>query len=118
MILCQVTILLVFTFVDPARETEVTECSGASMVQRAICESETDLLFIVKMIFEASILLAGCILAYKTHDLDSQIGELLLAMYNIALVGVIVVVLVQFADMKSNGQKSHSCRRHFLGFCD
>jgi hypothetical protein len=49
----------------------------------------------------------GCYLAYKTWNLDEDFGEakqLMFAMYNIAFVGGIIVLVVNVADMDGNGQ--------------
>jgi hypothetical protein len=77
------------------------------VVQRAVCEHETDAFLITVLIFEAGFVLVGCYLAYKTRNLGDDFGEatqLMFAMYNIAFVGVIIVLVVNVADMDRNGR--------------
>jgi uncharacterized membrane protein len=107
-ILIQVVILLVFTFVDPPKQTEITENSDGVVLQRIVCESESNTHFIIQIVFEAGLILVGCVLAYMTRNLNSDFGEskqLIFAMYNIALVFTIIVIVVNIADIDSNGSK-------------
>jgi hypothetical protein len=106
-IMAQAVILLTFTFVDPPKRTEVIENNNGMVVQRAVCDHETNAFLITVCIFEAGFVLAGCCLAYKTRNLDEYFGEakqLMFAMYNIAFVGGIIVLVVNVADMDGNGQ--------------
>jgi hypothetical protein len=106
-IMAQAAILLTFTIVDPPKRTEVIENNNGMVVQRAVCEHETHAFLITVLIFEAGFVLAGCYLAYKTRNLDEDFGEakqLMFAMYNIAFVGGIIVLVVNVADMDGNGQ--------------
>jgi hypothetical protein len=106
-IMAQAAILLIFTFVDPPKWTEVIENNNGMVVQRAVCDHETDAFFITVLIFEAGFVLVGCYLAYKTRNLGDDFGEatqLVFAMYNIAFVGGIIVLVVNVADMDGNGQ--------------
>jgi hypothetical protein len=106
-ILAQAAILLIFTFVDPPKRTEVIENNNGMVVQRAVCDHETHAFLITVLIFEALLVLAGCCLAYRTRNLGDDFGEakqLMFAMYNIAFVGGIIVLVVNVADMDGNGQ--------------
>jgi hypothetical protein len=106
-ILAQAAILLIFTFVDPPKRTEVIENNNGMTVQRAVCDHETHAFLITVLIFEAGFVLAGCYLAYKTRNLGDDFGEakqLMFAMYNIAFVGGMIVLVVNVADMDGNGQ--------------
>jgi hypothetical protein len=107
MVIAQAAILLTFTFVDPPKRTEVIENNNGMVVQRAVCDHETDAFLITILIFEAGFVLAGCYLAYKTRNLGDDFGEakqLMFAMYNIAFVGGIIVLVMNVADMDGNGQ--------------
>ena len=60
----------------------------------------------VRFDFEAGLVVAACVLAYMTRNLNSDFGEskqLIFAMYNIALVGTVIVVVISLSDMDSNG---------------
>jgi hypothetical protein len=106
-IMAQAAILLTFTFADPPKRTEVNVYNNGMVVQRAFCERETNAFLITEFIFEAVFVLAGCWLAYRTRNLDENFGEakqLMFAMYNIAFVGVIIVLVMNVADMDGNGQ--------------
>jgi hypothetical protein len=115
MICIQVVILLVITFVDPPEPTEVIENTGSQagvMVQSIVCDTDTNALLIVQMLFEGGLILVGCILAYRSRNMNSEFGEakqLLFAMYNIALAGIIVFLVVTVADVDPNGQR-YVCR--------
>jgi hypothetical protein len=107
MILMQVAILITFTFVDPPQQTEQIENVDGVIVQSIVCEADTDAFFIVQLVFDAGFVLAGCILAYKTRNLDPQFGEakqLIFAMYNIALVGMIIIIVASVAEIDPNGR--------------
>jgi hypothetical protein len=106
-IMAQAAILLIFTFVDPPKRTEVNDNNNGMVVQQAVCDHKTDAYLINVLIFEAGFVLAGCYLAYKTRNLDEDFGEakqLMFAMYNIAFVGGIIVLVVNVADMDGNSQ--------------
>jgi len=108
MILAQAVILLIFTFVDPPRQDEIIENSGGLVSQRIVCDTETQAFFIIQLVFDAGIVFAGCVLAYLTRNMKDDFGEakqLIFAMYNIAFVGVIVVVVTKVADLASSGEK-------------
>lgn len=106
--LCQGVILLVFTFVDPPKQTEIIESDGGVVVQRIVCATNTDAFVITQAIFEAGFVFIGCVLAYLTRntedDLFGESKQLIFSMYNIAFVGIIVVVIVSVADLDGNGQ--------------
>jgi hypothetical protein len=105
-VLFQVLILLIFSFVDPSKQKENIEMSGGSVEQRITCSHDTNALFIVEMLFEGGLVLAGCVLAFKTRNLHSDFGEakqLILAMYNIAVVGSVVVIVT---NVMTTGQAS------------
>lgn len=107
-IVAQVIILLVFTFVDPPKPTEIIEADEAGFTRHIVCESETDAFFIVQIVLEAGMVVVGCVLAYLQRNMDDQFGEakqMLLAMYNIALVGTILLVVHSVADMDGSGKK-------------
>ena len=105
-ILIQVVILIISTFVDPPRPTEHIENRDGFVVESVVCESETIAMGAVRFVFEAGLVVAGCVLAYMTRNLNSDFGEskqLIFAMYNIALVGTVIVVVISLSDMDSNG---------------
>jgi hypothetical protein len=107
MILTQVVILLIFTFVDPPQQAEQIENVDGVIVQSIVCETDTNAFFIVQIVFDGGFVVLGCILAYMTRNLDPKFGEakqLIFAMYNIALVGVIILLVASVADMDQNGR--------------
>jgi hypothetical protein len=107
MILGQAVILTIFTFVDPPKQTEIIENVDGVVLQRIVCDTDTDALFITELMFEAACVIVGCTLAYLTRNLNDEFGEakqLIFAMYNIALIGVIVILVMQVADIDGNGR--------------
>jgi hypothetical protein len=107
MIMTEVIILTLFTFVDPLKQTEMIENSDGVVLQRIVCDSETSAFFIVQVVYEAGVVLVGCILAYLTRNMDSNFGEskqLIFAMYNIALISTVIVIVISVTDMDENGK--------------
>lgn len=95
-VLVQVIILLVFTFVDPRKQE--TEFLGDDMnaSYRIVCKHKTNAFAIVQLIYWAFLILSGCVLSYMTRNMKEEFGEskqLILVMYNIAGV-VLFIVLV------------------------
>lgn len=106
LVFAQVIVLFIFSFVDPSSAKEEITMTGGNVEQRIVCAHDTNALFIVEMIFEGGIVLAGCILAFKTRNLQGDFGEakqLILAMYNIAVVASIVVIVT---NVMTTGQAS------------
>ena len=107
MIMTEVVILLISTFLDPPKQTEIIENSDGAVLQRIICDSETSAFFIVQVVFEAGVVLVGCILAYLTRNMDSNFGEskqLIFAIYNIALISIVILIVISVNDMDENGK--------------
>ena len=98
LILVQIVILTVFSFADPPKQDESIEIVGGSTSQCITCKHKTDAFFIMQSVFEGSLVVAGCVLAYKTRSHGSRLGEaksLILAMYNILLVGIIIILITK-----------------------
>eukprot|EP00580_Thalassiosira_gravida_P010497 CAMPEP_0201632718 /NCGR_PEP_ID=MMETSP0493-20130528/6263_1 /ASSEMBLY_ACC=CAM_ASM_000838 /TAXON_ID=420259 /ORGANISM="Thalassiosira gravida, Strain GMp14c1" /LENGTH=851 /DNA_ID=CAMNT_0048104293 /DNA_START=624 /DNA_END=3179 /DNA_ORIENTATION=- len=140
-ILIEVAILLIFTFVDPSKETSLIEQDASTVTYRVVCTHETIAFATVQLAYEGAILLVGCFLAYKTRNMVSsksfcpleqlclfytldiqdhfhnlcptlhqtiraqqkddfgECKQLLLAMYNIALIASIIIVLAYVAEL-------------------
>eukprot|EP00588_Corethron_pennatum_P015848 CAMPEP_0194279574 /NCGR_PEP_ID=MMETSP0169-20130528/14007_1 /TAXON_ID=218684 /ORGANISM="Corethron pennatum, Strain L29A3" /LENGTH=803 /DNA_ID=CAMNT_0039024019 /DNA_START=67 /DNA_END=2478 /DNA_ORIENTATION=- len=97
-ILVQIIILTVFSIVDPPQQDEYIEIVGGSTSQHVVCTQKSNAFMIVQLVFEGGLVVAGCVLAYKTRNHGSRLGEaksLILAMYNILLVGVIVILIAE-----------------------
>ena len=95
-VLVQVIILLLFTFVDPRKQE--TEFLGDDMnaSYKIVCKHKTNAFAIVQLIYWAFLILSGCVLSYMTRNMKEEFGEskqLILVMYNIAGV-VLFIVLV------------------------
>ena len=53
-------------------------------------------------------MLVGCFLAFKSRNVDRRYGEskqLIFAMYNIALVGIVFLILLSVADIDPSGSR-------------
>jgi len=82
--------------------------TNVDAVHQVICAHDTNAFFIVEVVFEGIILLMGCVLAFKTRNLQDEFGEakqLILAMYNIAVVCSVVVVLTNFMSSGQAGSR-------------
>ena len=100
----QTLILLIFTFVDPPQPKEIIDFEEGIILQSIVCSQNSNAFVIVVTIYEASLILVGCVLAYVTRNLDSQLGEakpLMFSMYNIAFIGSITTVILY--TMKIDG---------------
>lgn len=98
-IVLQIIILAIFSIFDPAKSHTYVDIQGSSSFQHTVCKHKTTAFTITEVLFEGCLVLAGCILAFKTRNLGSTLGEakqLLCAMYNVALVGVIVLLMGSF----------------------
>jgi len=95
-ILLQVLILALFSFLDPSlKETNVI-IAGSISSQQSSCQHESKAFGIIQIIFEGGLVVIGCILAFKSRNMGSTLGEskqLLFAMYNVALVALVCVLM-------------------------
>lgn len=67
-----------------------------------MCSHDTAAFFAVQLIYEGGLILVGCFLSYKTRNMDDEFGEakqLLVAMYNIALVATLVLIVANAAEV-------------------
>jgi len=98
-IFLQICILTLFSIFDPSKENTSVAIEGSSSSQHSICEHDTAAFKITQIVFEGSLVFSGCILAFKTRNLSSTLGEakqLGFAMYNVGLVAVIVLLMGSF----------------------
>ena len=105
-IILQIIILTIFSLVDPSKSSETMD--GYSEYHRVICAHNTYAFFITEIVFEGSLILVGCVLAFKTRKLKDEFNEaeqLILAMYNIALVGSIVVIVMSSVQTGQASQR-------------
>lgn len=100
-VMIQLAILLIFTFVDPNKETTIIAQDGYDVIYRRVCAHETKAFFLVQVLYEGGLVLIGCFLAYKTRNLGEEFGEakqLIIAMYNIALVGSAILITANVVE--------------------
>lgn len=105
MIVIQVTLLLIFTFVDPPRPTEYVNQDGGEVVHGVVCDTDTNAPFITLGAYEFSFVFVGCVLAYLTRNMQDDFGEakqMIFSMYNIFFVGLIMVLVVQVIGLEGN----------------
>lgn len=96
LVLIEVAILLVFTFLDPNKLTEMIYFTGSDITHRLVCSHETPAFFITTLIYEGGLILVGCVLAYKTRNLQSEFNEskqMIFSMYNTAVISTILIVV-------------------------
>jgi hypothetical protein len=108
MIATQIVILTIFSIVDPPKQTEIIENNDGVVSQQIVCAQDTNAFFIVALIYEGSLVLLGCVLSYMTRNLDAKFGEsrqLIFAMYNIAFIGIIIILLISLMGVDPNGEK-------------
>lgn len=95
-VLVQTAILLIFTFLDPNKQTSIVQEEGSRVDHRYVCEHKTYSFFVVMLIYEGGLLIVGCVLAFKTRHLRSEFNEskeIILAMYDTAVVASILLIM-------------------------
>jgi hypothetical protein len=96
-ILLQAVVLLIFTLLDPPTATQVLDNPGTvDVTQQVICSQNTQAFFILQIVLEGSLTLAGAILAYHLRHVESKFGEskqLVFAMSSILGVACITLIL-------------------------
>jgi len=105
-ILLQVLILTIFTFADPPSETKYIRIGDGMVVQHIVCGTNTKAFLITEVVYEAGLIAFGCVLAYLTRDMQDALGEarqLIFSMYNIAFVGLILLIITQIANLEESG---------------
>ena len=108
MLTLQFLILTLISIFDPPLQTEIIEENENVIIQYLSCDQDTKALTIVSLIYEGGLVFFGCLLAYQSRNLDGKFGEskqLIFAMYNILLVGVTFLILLNVADIDQRGQK-------------
>lgn len=106
-VLVQTAILLLFTFLDPNKQTSIVQEEGSRVDHHYVCEHETHAFFVVMLIYEGGLLIVGCVLAFKTRHLRSEFNEskeIILAMYDTAVVASILLIVCN-AVVEFQGQK-------------
>ena len=103
----QVIILVAFTIADPPKPEKVFTIEGTEATHSVECQQNSPVFTIVVCVFECGLVIAGCVLSYLTRKLDSGIGEskeLMFSMYNIAFIGIVIVVIGLLLDVDTVGQ--------------
>ena len=103
-ILAELTILTIFSFVDPSRAVENLGVADLDFgqVRSITCQHDSEAFFITQVAFHAFLVLIGCYLSYETRKLDSRFGEakqLAFAMYNIAFTGIVLMLITGLVEM-------------------
>ena len=113
-ILFQIIVLMVFSIFDPTKSLDIIKITNVDAVHQVICAHDTKAFLVVEVVFEGSILLIGFVLEFKNRNLEDEFGEakqIILSMYNIAVVCSAVVAVTNFII---NG-KAHSCLLYAVG---
>ena len=108
LVVIEMIILLIFTFVDPSKGTSIIVQDSYDVIYRHVCAHETRAFFVVQLIYEGGLVLIGCYLAYKTRNLKEEFGEsrqLILSMYNIALVGIAILIAGNVVETTAGGRR-------------
>ena len=117
-VLIQLVILCVFTGVDPSLPKSTVTIEDAVVMEVVSCTQESNAFIITILVYEASLVVIGCILAYLTRNLSSGIGqakELMFSMYNIAFVGFVTTVIAVVVDVDATGQATLLAMGIFCG---
>ena len=115
-ILVQVVILLVWTFVEDPRVESVAMsesvdpryCTGDDCFPtEEQCIENHNIVGIFSIIYLAILVLVGCILSYQSRELPNCFSEakyIMLAMYNVGLVAILIGIVVAVADLAVSAQ--------------
>jgi len=112
MISIQVVILTIISIVDPPLETEEIRISEGVVTQHIVCAHNTNALAIIEIIYQASLVIVGCVLAFQTRNMDTRFGEsksLIFAMYTWALFGLMFVILIPAGNFSPNSISIIQC---------
>ena len=71
----QALMLIFASIFDPPRQDDVKTIDEGTTSQHIICNQNSEVLMISEIIYEAEIVLDGCVLAYKTHHIDKKFSE-------------------------------------------
>mmetsp|Transcript_2625 Transcript_2625/g.6205 ORF Transcript_2625/g.6205 Transcript_2625/m.6205 type:complete len:870 (+) Transcript_2625:197-2806(+) len=97
----EVLILLVFTFIDPNKVEDLLVYDESHTENHVECKQDTWAFFALQLLYEGGLVFVGCLLAYKTRNMRKEYRDnqqLLLTMYNIALVGSVIIVVLNAAE--------------------
>ena len=101
-VLVEIAILTVCSFVDPPRATgKMHEVDGLPQ-QCTLCKRNTDIFLYSQIAYFVTIIAFGCVLSFLSRNIDSRFGEsrqLLFGMYNTALTVLVLVVLGYAANL-------------------
>ena len=71
----QALILIFLSIFYPPRQAEVTPNDGGTITHNIICNQNSEVLMITELIYEAGLVLDGCVLAYKTYHIDKKFSK-------------------------------------------
>lgn len=69
-------LLLVFSLVDPPKQTEELNLDNENAIQTITCGFQSEAFFIAQLSFHVILVGIGCILAYKSRHLNPLFGTL------------------------------------------
>ena len=101
-LLVDVVILGISTAVDPYKPMVNPTLGGAAppdFVDHIVCSTESNGTTVTLLVWRALLVCAGCVLAFRTRNMEAKYAEskgLLIAMYNVAFIGIVIVLLVFF----------------------
>lgn len=103
----ELTVLLVFSFVDPPHAIEEVDIYASSTPTYHIrCDHDSKAVIYTELAFKGCLVIVGCVLSYCSRNLDRRFGEskqLLFGMYNIAFTGACLLLLVAFVGASPEG---------------
>ena len=106
-VLVEIAILTVCSFVDPPRATgKMHEVDGLPQ-QCTLCKRNTNIFLYSQIAYFVTIIAFGCVLSFLSRNIDSRFGEsrqLLFGMYNTALTVLVLVVLGYAANLTPAAQ--------------
>jgi len=108
-IVIQIIILLIGTFVDPPKVVAVVNLDDLNPMKSIRCDRKTLTFTILQGTYNILLLAIGCTLAYLTRNIDPRFGDakaLFFAVYNIAFTALMLTLIVVFVDVTEVGQLS------------
>ena len=102
-LILEVIIQACWSLID-ANRPMVTTSVGAQgeYVEHTVCSTTTAAFSIISVCFKAILICWGCVLAWKTRNVHGAFAEskaLMVTMYNIAFVGIVVLMLYNFLEV-------------------
>jgi hypothetical protein len=117
-VLFQVILLLIFTFVDPPKSVSFVGYENGDLIQNVQCQHDSMTYFWIQTVYDGLLMMIGCLLSFLSRNIDTRYGEakqLLFGMYNVAFTGIVFICLRATESSTPNSLKVFRAAAIFWG---